>query len=161
MSMKWSKIQNKLENMYSDCLIILEACNAAGAVTESDPMIAKTRTKLIAACGYDNITPSPSRKELFGFENHVTSSRMLEMTLASNFSEKFTAASLHCDLVKAIMENNFRKEGNTNILPAPVYLSVGTDFAKGSIPLSALEPSAPTFSCITCRDQESDSEDNY
>jgi len=135
----WSAIQSKLQSMANDVLIILESCEAAGVVASTDIRNSRGRAEIIAACGHNVDSHQPPRRtykqrNFLNFSSALTA----ELKEKARQNQSFTAASLHCDLLKRIIRHKTDLGHNENPIPTPVYIFAAGNLEDPSILVSPL-----------------------
>ncbi|KAE9378652.1 hypothetical protein N431DRAFT_459986 [Stipitochalara longipes BDJ] len=137
-TLDWYALQVGLERTASDVLVLLDACCSAGTSNLSNEYASnrESRTEVIAASGYDQITRGQSfTTALIGELKRMANSDI-------NFTECMSAAQLHQRLLTSMLHQTLPKEDDPGIVlttnclfSTPVYISLSNDYKKPSIPI--------------------------
>ena len=100
----WYAIQKLFEMADSDVLLLLDCCAAASAAPADaeSPSV----TEIIAACGFETFAPLPGR--------HSFTDTLIVVLEEWKWRTSFTAAMLHCEILRRLRHERPEKRGNTD-----------------------------------------------
>jgi hypothetical protein len=100
----WYAIQKLFEVADSDVLLLLDCCAAASAAPADAESLSVT--EIIAACGFETLAPLPGR--------HSFTDTLIVVLEEWKRRTSFTAAMLHCEILRRLRHEKPEKRGNTD-----------------------------------------------
>jgi hypothetical protein len=138
----WSTVQSKVVAMPFDVLVLIDACEAAGALHHTDTSNACARNEIIAACPPNIGASTPPRVNTYRDKNPITYTRTLARMLTDNAqsNREVTVAKIHVDVANDMLDRMYN-EGNVALLQRiPQYFVVSEISGQPGISLRVLPP---------------------
>jgi hypothetical protein len=130
-SLNWSATQTIFEQAESDVLMILDCCHAATTTSNTGRGV----TELIAACGFESMTPAPGPRSLTN----------CLIGILNEWDDKFfSAAMLHHEILFRLKHERPERSQHTKrwreVRSTPIHVFSSTDPRRHSINLSKMHP---------------------